>query len=51
MVSIYYALDRGDVPIVTPLSSTGPLFSLLFSAIFLKKDVEKVTLKIIFGAR
>lgn len=49
MVSIYYALDLGKVTVVIPLSSTGPLFSLVLSAIFLR-DVERVTIKIILGA-
>lgn len=49
MVSIYYALDLGKVTVVIPISSTGPFFSLIFSAIFLR-DVERVTLKIVLGA-
>ncbi len=49
MVAIYYALDLGQVVVVIPISSTGPLFSLIFTAIFLK-GVERVTLKIILGA-
>lgn len=49
MVSIYYALDLGKVTVVIPLSSTGPLFALTLSAIFLR-DVERVTAKIVMGA-
>jgi uncharacterized membrane protein len=49
MVSIYYALDRGQVTVVIPISSTGPLFALTLSALFLR-DVERVTLKIVIGA-
>lgn len=49
MVSIYYALDLGKVTVVIPISSTGPLFALTLSAIFLR-DVERVTLKIVLGA-
>jgi uncharacterized membrane protein len=49
MVAIYYALDRGKVTVVIPISSTGPLFALTLSAIFLR-DVERVTLKIVLGA-
>jgi len=49
MVSIYFALDLGQVTVVTPISSTAPLFALTLSAIFLR-DVERVTLKIILGA-
>ena len=49
MVAIYYALDLGKVTVVIPISSTGPFFSLIFSALFLR-DVERVTLKIVMGA-
>ena len=49
MACIYYALDRGKVSVVIPISSTGPLFSLILTAIFLR-DVERVTLRIIISA-
>ena len=49
MTAIYYALDAGKVTVVIPVASTGPLFSLLLSALFLR-DVERVTLKIVVGA-
>lgn len=49
MVAIYYALDLGEVVVVIPISSTGPLFTLIFTALFLK-GVERVTLKIVLGA-
>ena len=49
MVTIYYALDLGKVTVVIPISSTGPLFSLILSALFLR-DVERVTLKIVLSA-
>jgi DME family drug/metabolite transporter len=49
MTSIYYALDLGKVTVVIPVASTGPFFSLLLSALFLR-DVERVTLKIVMGA-
>lgn len=49
MVAIYYALDLGKVTVVIPISSTGPLFALTLSAIFLR-DVERVTLKIVLAA-
>jgi drug/metabolite transporter (DMT)-like permease len=35
--------------VVIPISSTGPFFSLIFSALFLR-DVEKVTLRIVCAA-
>jgi DME family drug/metabolite transporter len=49
MTSIYYALDLGKVTVVIPVASTGPFFSLLLSALFLR-DVERVTLRIVIGA-
>ena len=49
MVCIYYALDLGKVSVVIPISSTGPFFSLVFAALFLR-DVERVTLKIVLAA-
>src|SRR5215467_5758650 len=36
MTCIYYALDLGKVSVVIPLSSTGPFFSLIFTALFLR---------------
>lgn len=49
MVCIYYALDLGKVSVVIPMSGTGPFFSLILSALFLR-DVEPVTLKIVLAA-
>jgi DME family drug/metabolite transporter len=49
MVCIYYALDLGKVTVVIPMSSTGPFFSLIFSALFLR-DVERVTGRIVLSA-
>jgi drug/metabolite transporter, DME family len=49
MVCIYYALDLGKVSVVIPISSTGPLFSLIFAALFLR-DVERVTSRIVLSA-
>jgi uncharacterized membrane protein len=49
MICIYYAIDLGKVSVVIPISSTGPFFSLIFSALFLR-DVEKVTLRIVCAA-
>jgi len=49
MVCIYYALDLGKVSVVIPISSTGPFFSLILAAIFLR-DVERVTLRIVISA-
>ncbi len=49
MASLYYALSLGEVIVVIPVTSSGPFFALTLSAIFLR-DIEQVTLKIVFGA-
>jgi uncharacterized membrane protein len=49
MACIYYALDLGMVSVVIPISSTGPFFSLVLAALFLR-DVERVTLRIVLSA-
>lgn len=49
MVCIYYALDLGKVSVVIPISSTGPFFSLILTAMFLR-DVERVTFRIVLSA-
>ncbi|MFQ5842709.1 MAG: EamA family transporter [Thermodesulfobacteriota bacterium] len=49
MVMIYYALYLGKVTVIIPIISTGPLFALSLSALFLR-DVERVTSKIVVGA-
>ena len=48
MVSVYYALSLGKVTVVIPISSTGPLFALTLSALFLR-DVERITIQIVIG--
>jgi uncharacterized membrane protein len=49
MICIYFALDLGKVSVVIPISSTGPFFSLILTAIFLR-DVERVTLRTVMSA-
>jgi transporter family protein len=49
MTCIYFALDLGKVSVVIPISSTGPFFSLILTAIFLR-DVERVTFRIVCSA-
>ena len=36
MACIYYALDLGKVSVVIPIASTGPFFSLILTAMFLR---------------
>ena len=45
----YYALDLGQVSVVIPIASTGPFFSLILTAMFLR-DVERVTVRIVLSA-
>ena len=45
----FIALGRGQLSVIIPLLNTTPLFSVLFSALFLR-DLEKVNLRIIIGA-
>ena len=49
MICIYFALDLGKVSVVIPISSTGPFFSLILTALFLR-GVERVTLRIVVSA-
>ena len=49
MICIYFALDLGKVSVVIPISSTGPFFSLILTAIFLR-GVERVTFRIVLSA-
>ncbi len=46
---LFWALDLGQVVVVSPLSSLTPFFVLLLVGIFLRK-LERVTCKIILGA-
>jgi drug/metabolite transporter (DMT)-like permease len=45
----FNALARGEVAVILPLLNTTPLFSVLFSSLFLKQ-FETVTARVIFGA-
>jgi drug/metabolite transporter (DMT)-like permease len=45
----FMALSRGEVSVMVPLLNTTPLFTVLFSSLFLR-EVEKVTLRIVLGA-
>ncbi|MDE0029468.1 MAG: DMT family transporter [Deltaproteobacteria bacterium] len=46
---VFTSLNLGEVSVMIPLLNTTPLFSLLFSLIFLR-DLEKITLPIVLGA-
>lgn len=49
LLSLFEALDRGQVAVVDPLAGTAPLFTTLFAAFFLK-DLERVTRGVVAGA-
>jgi len=46
---LFYALDFGQVVIVSPLASTSPFFVILLAAVFLR-NIERITWKIVLGA-
>jgi drug/metabolite transporter, DME family len=48
-VSNFIALSRADVSVIIPLLNTTPLFTVLFSSLFLR-GMETITPRIIFGA-
>lgn len=45
---VFVSLSLGEVSVMVPLLNTTPLFSVLFSLLFLK-DLEKVTANIVIG--
>lgn len=45
----FIALARGEVAVILPLLNTTPLFSVLFSSLFLRQ-FETVTARVVFGA-
>jgi uncharacterized membrane protein len=49
LVALFFALSLGRVVFVAPLVGTSPLFTLLFSHVFLK-GIEKVTPFLVIGA-
>jgi drug/metabolite transporter (DMT)-like permease len=44
----FVALSMGEVSVMVPLLDTTPLFTVLFSAVFLR-DLERVSLRIVLG--
>lgn len=48
-VANFIALGRGELSVIIPLLNTTPLFTVLFSALFLRA-VETINLQIVFGA-
>ena len=48
VASMFLAIERAEVVVVSPVSSTHPLFTLLLAAILLR-DLERITLGIVVG--
>ena len=49
MASLFFAVAQGDLSFVYPLSSTGPLFAVAFTFLFLRR-VERLTWRVVSGA-
>lgn len=49
LLSLFAALQRGNVALVDPLAATAPLFTTVFAALLLR-DLERVTRGIVVGA-
>ena len=49
VASIFSAVERADVVVVSPISSTYPLFTIAFAALLLG-DLERLSPRIILGA-
>jgi drug/metabolite transporter (DMT)-like permease len=49
VTGLFLALERAQVVIVSPVSSTNPLFTLILAAIFLR-EVEQLNLRVVIGS-
>lgn len=49
MASLFFAVAQGDLSFVYPLSSTGPLFAVVFTFLFLR-GVERLTWRVVAGS-
>lgn len=49
MASLIFAVAQGDLSFVYPLSSTGPLFAVIFTFLFLR-GVERLTWRVVAGS-
>ena len=47
-VMLFFAFQSGEVIVISPISGTTPLFTLIFSALFLR-DLEPLTLPLVVG--
>ena len=49
VVTLYSSLERGDLIIVSPLASIGPLITLVLAHVFLQR-LERLTIPVVLGA-
>ena len=49
VVSLYYALQRSDVVIVSPIVATNPLLTVLLAQIFISQ-LERITREVVYGS-
>ncbi len=49
VISLYFAVQRADVVVISPIVSSSPLITLLLSHVFLAR-LEQVTKRLAFGA-
>ena len=49
VISLYYALQRSDVVIVSPIVATNPLLTLLLAQTFISR-LERITREVVYGS-
>ena len=49
VIALFFALERGDVVVVSPIISTSPLITLILAHLFLQR-LERLTIPVILGA-
>ena len=49
VISLYFAVQRADVVVISPIVSSSPLVTLLLAHVFLTR-LERVTRRLVFGA-
>ena len=49
VISLYYALERSDVVIVSPIVAANPLITLLLAQFFISR-LERITREVVYGA-
>ena len=49
IISLYYALQRADVVLVSPITSTNPLMTIFMARMFISQ-MENITWQVVAGA-